>query len=131
MILDDKWVVLRTRDRPELLLRLEELVRSYGHADRPGLVVQARPATEAKLGMVDVDDEAFQRRFLSPDREGMTLGGMVFNRPSERSLRSTESPVCPFGLNRPGYAKCTATDTSSPDYGSFRTYPIRKARPCP
>ena len=65
MILDDKRVVLRTTERPEFLLRFEELMRSYGDADRPGLVVQARPAPEAKLGIVDVDDEAFQRRFLA------------------------------------------------------------------
>jgi hypothetical protein len=65
LILDDKRMVLRTTERPEFLLRLEELLRSYGDADRPGLVVQARPAPEAKLGIVDVDDEAFQRRFLA------------------------------------------------------------------
>lgn len=65
MILDDKRVVLRTTRRPEFLLRLEELLRSFGDADRPALVVQARPAPETKLAMVDVDDEAFQRRFLA------------------------------------------------------------------
>jgi len=36
LILDDKRVVLRTTERPEFLLRLEELLRNYGHADRMG-----------------------------------------------------------------------------------------------
>ena len=64
-ILDDKLFSLRLASRPEFQLRLAEFLHSYGSADRPALVVQARQAPDSQSGAVDVDDPEVQKRFLA------------------------------------------------------------------
>ncbi len=64
-ILDDKLLSLRLESRPEFQLRLAEFLHSYGVADRPALVVQARRAPGTESGTVDVDDPEVQKRFLA------------------------------------------------------------------
>lgn len=65
-LLDDKLVSVRLRDRPEFLLRLAEFLQSYGAADRPSLVLQARQAPDADArSAIDVNDREMQKRFLA------------------------------------------------------------------
>jgi len=64
-ILDDKLLSLRLASRPEFQLRLAEFLHSYGVADLPALVVQARQVPDSQSGAVDVDDPEVQKRFLA------------------------------------------------------------------
>jgi hypothetical protein len=63
IILDDRLLRLRLGDRPEFQLRLAEFVQSYGIAGKPALVLQARPAPDAKEGLASLDDPELQDRF--------------------------------------------------------------------
>jgi len=63
-ILDDKLIALKLAGRPEFRVRLHEFLHSYGAAERPALVVQARPTHGSKLAGMSVDDTNLQKRFL-------------------------------------------------------------------
>lgn len=54
MILDDKLLQLRLQDAPEFLLRLHEVLVTWGLNEKPGLFLQARPAPASGLAL-DVD----------------------------------------------------------------------------
>ena len=56
MLLEDKLLASRLRHDPEFLLRLHEVVETWGIADRPALFVQARPADGGARLDVDSPD---------------------------------------------------------------------------
>ena len=109
-ILEDKLLSLRLENRPEFQLRLAEFLHSYGVADRPGLVVQARRAPGAEGGAVDVDDPEVQRRFLAGVRtengwwhgfRSMTAVQATFH--GIASLPAREQPAWAAEVHRDGH----------------------------
>lgn len=54
MLLDDKLLTTRLQGHPEFLLRLHEVVGTWALGDKPGLYLQARPASEGRVAL-DVD----------------------------------------------------------------------------
>lgn len=62
MILDDKYLMARLSSEPEFAIRLEELVTWHGLAEKPTLIVQARPGLKASRS-VDLKDAGLVQRF--------------------------------------------------------------------
>jgi hypothetical protein len=61
MVVDDKYVALCLRDRPDFLLRLEEFSHQYRLQERPALVLQARPTPGIQGGSLLEDRMAVKR----------------------------------------------------------------------
>jgi hypothetical protein len=110
-IFDDKLLSLRLQGHPEFLLRLAEFLQSYGVADRPSLVLQARQTTDAEGGAtIDVNDREVQKRFLAgvPTDNGWWQGfrSMVAPRPTFHgiaSLPTRDQPAWAAEAHRDGH----------------------------
>lgn len=57
MLFDDKLLATRLNDQPEFILRLHELLVTWGLIDKPGLYLQARPVAKGGAPL-DVDAPA-------------------------------------------------------------------------
>lgn len=60
MLLDDKLLTTRLERNPEFLLRLHEVLATWGLAGKPGLYLQARPAPGSAVHL-DVDAPAVRQ----------------------------------------------------------------------
>lgn len=109
-ILDDKLLSVRLSSRPEFLLRLAEFVHSYAVADRPSLVIQARPVPGSEASELGVGNLEAQKRLLAgvPSDDGFWQGfrsmtAVIPTFHGVAGLPSREQPAWAAEMHRDGH----------------------------
>lgn len=108
MILEDKLVQTRLKREPEFLLRLHEVQTNWSLADKPGLVVQARPLKEAALDVMEVKVRNALREGIDTDDaanfwDHFEAVRMLHNLHGITATANTESPTWLTEVHRDGH----------------------------